>query len=441
MIKKGGIISKIDKGSLAESAGLNVGDKIIEVNDMPVNDLIDLNFALSDEEVNIIIEDSLGNKKTHYFQKRFDDSIGIELEKAVFDSVRQCANNCVFCFIDQMPEGLRESLYVKDDDYRMSFLHGNYITMTNMGERDFKRIRSFNLSPLYVSVHTMNPNLRQKMMNHRSADKIVEYLKSLEEWGIDVHVQIVMCPGYNDGEELLYTLNTLYNDYSNIIDVAVVPVGLSKYRDGLPTLVSVDKAKAIETINIVKSIQEKAQKERNNSFVYLADEFYLKAEIDYPEASYYDDFPLLEDGIGMGRKFELDWHKYKTEDPFNYDSEKNIVLITGAAIGEKMSELVAQLNIKNMNVTVLPIENEFFGKTINVTGLLTATDIIRGIKKAEIKRGKKFEGVIIPGVCLRKGVPVFLDDMTIDQVSAELNCDVRICHFATDLLEQLYHWR
>lgn len=441
MTKKGGIISKIEKDSIAEKSGLSVGDKIVKVNQVAVNDLIDLNYALADEEVELIVEDPLGNKHTHYFQKRFGDAMGIEVESAVFDSVRQCANHCVFCFIDQMPEGLRESLYVKDDDYRMSFLHGNYITFTNMGERDWQRIKAFNLSPLYVSVHTMNGELRKTMMNHRSADKIVEYLHMLDDHFIDVHVQIVMCPGYNDGEELKYTLNTLYNDFNNVLDVAVVPVGLTKHREDLPALIPVNKEKALETIEIVKPIQEKSQKERKNSFVYLADEFYLQAGIPYPDDDYYDGFPLLEDGIGMGRKFDIDWHAYMTDDAYSYESKKDILLIVGTAIGQKMKELISTLDIDNMDVTVLPVENHFFGTTINVTGLLTSQDIIASVKKEVERRGKAFDGIIIPGVCLRKGVPVFLDDATVDDVVEALGTDVRICHFATDLLEQLYHWR
>ncbi len=441
MSKKGGIISKIEKGSLAEKAGLSVGDKILSVNDMPVKDLIDLNFALSDEEVEILVEDSLGNTKSHYFQKRFGDAMGMELETAVFDSIRQCANRCIFCFIDQMPKGLRESLYVKDDDYRMSFLHGNYITFTNITPMDIQRIKAFHLSPLYVSIHTMNGELRKKMMNHCQAHRIVDYLAEMRDSDIEIHGQIVMVPGYNDGAELEYTLETLYKDYPNVVDVAVVPIGISKYREGLAEVESVTKEKALETIAIVEKIQKKARKERKESFVYLADEFYLKAEIEYPKSGAYDGFPLLEDGIGMGRKFEEEWHAYHTKKECSYEEKKDVVLVTGTAIGEFMNGLVSELDIPNLNITVLPVTNTFFGSSINVTGLLTAQDIISALQEAVKERGNAFDGIIIPGVCLRKGVPVFLDDATVDDVEKALQTDVRICHFAEDLQEQLHHWR
>lgn len=437
MLKNGAKIAKIENDSLAEKAGLCEGDIILEINKEPVNDLIDLNYALADENIEMLVQDALGNTKTHYFQRRFGDSTGIEMESAVFDSIRQCANQCVFCFIDQMPKGMRDSLYVKDDDYRMSFLHGNYITLTNMTERDWQRIIAFHLSPLYVSLHTTNGPLRQKMMKHIGADKVLAHLRRLEENDIDVHVQIVMCPGFNDGEELRSTIETLYNTYTNILDVAVVPVGITKFRDDLPQIPPVNESKAQETIAIVEPLQNISRAERGNSFVYLADEFYLQAKCEFPDVQAYDDFPLLEDGIGMGRKFALEWAEYTTEDAYTYTKPLQVVLPVGAAIGESMKALLQTLDIPNLEVTVLPINNDFFGRTINVTGLLTAQDIIKQIKETK----QHFDGVIIPGVCLRKGVPVFLDDQTIEDVEKALATDVRVCHFATDLLEQLNHWR
>lgn len=437
MKNKGGLISAIEQGSLAQQTGLKVGDRIVSVNDQLVTDLIDMNFALSEEHVKIMVEDSLGNSKTHYFQRRFGDTIGIEVEEAVFDSVRQCANNCVFCFIHQMPKGMRESLYVKDDDYRMSFLHGNFITLTNMTDRDWKRIESFHLSPLYVSIHTTNGELRERMINHIGAGKIKEHLHRLESHGIDVHGQIVMCPGYNDQDELRKTLEDLYNEFTNILDVAVVPVGLTQFRDDLPTIQPVDKKMALETIALVKPIQEKARKERGTSFVYLADEFYIQGQAPFPSNEEYDGFMLLEDGIGMARKFDLDWQSYVPSNPLPYEKPTRIAIVVGTAIGEQMKERVQALHIDHLTIDVIPVENTFFGTTINVTGLLTATDIIRAIKCAEVT----YDGVIIPGVCLRKGVPVFLDDATVDDVEKALDTQVRICHFATDCLEQLYRWR
>lgn len=437
MSKNGAKIAKIEKDSIADKIGLHEGDTILEINKEKVNDLIDLNYALADESIEILVQNSLGVTQTHYFQKRFGDTTGIEMENAVFDSIRQCANNCVFCFIDQMPEGMRESLYVKDDDYRMSFLHGNFITLTNMAERDWNRIRAFHLSPLYVSLHTTNGDLRKTMMKHNGADKILKHLAWLKENDIEIHAQIVMCPGYNDNEELRSTVETLYTSFDNVLDIAIVPIGLTKFRDNLPQIPPVDEIKAKETIAIIEPFQKKARLERGHSFVYLADEFYLQAKREYPSPDEYDDFGLLEDGIGMGRKFSLDWENYKTEDAYTYEKPFRVALPTGTAIGNDMKAFMKNLEIPNLEVSVIPIENKFFGSAINVTGLLTAQDIIEQVKGLN----ETFDGIIIPGVCLRKGVPIFLDDRTVHDVEQALGIEVRICHFATDLLEQLNHWR
>ncbi len=439
MKPKGGMITKVESGSPAEKAGLKPGDRIIAVNEERVNDLIDLTFALSDESAHIQIENELGEQHTHYFQKRFGDAVGIELESAVFDSVRQCANQCVFCFIDQMPKGMRASLYVKDDDYRMSFLHGNFITLTNMGPRDWERIRALHLSPLYISLHTLNGDLRSKMMKHKSANTIKEALHRLEDYGIDFHGQIVMCPGYNDGDDLENTLKLLLREFTNALDVAIVPVGLTRFRDDLATLTAIDKDKAIETINRVSKWQGIAKREKGYNFAYLADEFYLKAEVPFPLEEEYDGFHLLEDGIGMGRKFASDWEAYPHKKHF-YEEKMHIALVTGTSIHKTIKKQVDSLIIENLKIDVLGVENLYFGTTINVTGLLTYTDIVRTVKE-EKKRGVNYDAVIVPGVCLRKGEPVFLDDKTIEDMELELMIPIRVCHFATDLLEQLYHWR
>lgn len=436
MKPKGGIIASVETGSLAEKAGLHKGDRILTVNKEKVNDLIDLSFAFADEKIEIEIEDELGNRNTHYFQKRFGENVGLELESAVFDSIRQCANKCVFCFIDQMPKGMRDSLYVKDDDYRMSFLHGNFITLTNMGERDWERIRRLHLSPLYISLHTTNGELRKKMMWHPRANEINESLHRLEGYGINFHGQIVMCPGYNDGQELEATIENLLINYENSLDVAIVPVGLTKFREDLADLTPIDKDKALETISLVEKWQKVALEKRGYHFAYLADEFYLKAEREFPPEEAYDDFSLLEDGIGMGRKFAMEWEAYPHE-AITYEVPKKVALVTGTSVGESMRKHVETLHISNLQVDVIPVENYYFGTTINVTGLLTYHDITRAIKEAP----EAYDALIIPGVCLRKGVPVFLDDKTVEDVEKELGIEVRVCHFATDFLEQLYHWR
>lgn len=251
--QKEGIISAVESGSLAEKNGLRPGDRIVSVNDRNVGDIIDLTFALSDEDVHMVVRDSLGHTQSHYFQKRFDEGLGISVESAVFDHIRQCSNQCSFCFIDQMPRGMRESLYVKDDDYRMSFLYGNFITLTNLTDNDLDRIRRLHLSPLYVSVHTTNGTLRKQMMKNPRAGDICAMLEKLADCGIQMNTQIVLCPGVNDGSELETTLEKLYSYGEAILSVAIVPVGLSRFRDRLAPLSAFDEASARRAIRVVEN--------------------------------------------------------------------------------------------------------------------------------------------------------------------------------------------
>lgn len=435
--QKEGIISAVESGSLAEKNGLRPGDRIVSVNDRNVGDIIDLTFALSDEDVHMVVRDSLGHTQSHYFQKRFDEGLGISVESAVFDHIRQCSNQCSFCFIDQMPRGMRESLYVKDDDYRMSFLYGNFITLTNLTENDLDRIRRLHLSPLYVSVHTTNGTLRKQMMKNPRAGDICAMLEKLADCGIQMNTQIVLCPGVNDGSELETTLEKLYSYGEAILSVAIVPVGLSRFRDRLTPLSVFDEASARRAIRVVEKWQKKSRQERERSFAYLGDEFYLTARMPMPPASWYDGFPELEDGIGMMRKFEEQWKAHEHPAVSGPEHPTKVVLPCGTLIGKWLHHASDTLHIPNLQVHVMPVENDYFGHGVHVTGLLTAEDIMKSVSALPFRP----DGLIIPGVTLRKGEPVFLDDVTLKQFESDCKIPVKVCQFADDFLDTVYQWK
>ena len=272
-----GIISNVKTDSIGAQIGLVPGDRLLEVNGQAVQDIIDLSFALAEEEIELLIERISGEHELITLEKDYDEELGLEFESAVFDKVRQCANKCVFCFVDQMPAGMRESLYIKDDDYRLSFLYGNFVTLTNLGQRDINRIARLHLSPLYVSVHTTNGELREKMLNSSQAGKILDQLNELVEHGIELHTQVVLCPGFNDGAELERTIKDLYAMHPSVLSLAVVPVGLTRYRENCHPLTTFSCEAAMQVIEMVHKWQKKCRKDSETGFVYLADEFYLSA--------------------------------------------------------------------------------------------------------------------------------------------------------------------
>lgn len=430
------VISSIETGSPAAQQGLRPGDAIVSVNGQSVQDLIDLNFALADEKIHLVVDGQDGLRDC-YFQKRFGEDVGITMESAVFDHIQQCYNNCIFCFIEQMPPGMRPSLYVKDDDYRMSFLTGSFITLSNLQEEDLKRIRQYHLSPLHVSVHTTNGRLRQKMMRQELTADIWKQLQSLAEYDIDMYCQIVLVPGYNDGEEFTRTLRDLEKLKPNVLGIAVVPLGMTKFRENCEALppVSVDCARDI--LRRAEAFQKRSRAEGSGSFVYLADEFYLKAGVPLPANEYYDGYEQIEDGIGMLRLFEQQWHQWTGEVRKSYDQPLRLALFTGTLAAPFLQSLVDEIEVENLSLAVIPVENEYFGKQINVAGLLTAQDLLQAWEKI---RGD-WDGLIIPGTALRKGENIFLDDVTLDEFRQKVGVPVQVSEFAPQLKSLLYHWK
>ncbi|HML31637.1 MULTISPECIES: DUF512 domain-containing protein [Sporomusa] len=431
-----GIISNVKSDSIGAEIGLMPGDRLLEVNGEVVQDIIDLSFALAEEEIELLIERSSGEQELITLEKEYDEDLGLEFESAVFDKVRQCANKCIFCFVDQMPPGMRESLYIKDDDYRLSFLYGNFVTLTNLGVKDISRIARLHLSPLYVSVHTTNGELRERMLGGRQAGKIMDQLNELADKGIDFHTQVVLCPGVNDGRELDRTIRDLYALKPSVLSLSIVPVGLTRYRDHCHPLIKFSAAAAEEVTELVHEWQKKCREELEESFVYLADEFYLAAGKEFPSYESYDGFRQLENGVGLVRSFLAEWE----EEPVmaaGYTEPQVIDVICGISAEKILVPLLAELAVPNLTVRVIAVENRFFGSDVTVTGLLTGGDIIEALKRLPGSR----TGIIIPGVALRKGEQVFLDDTTPADIAAELGAPVRSAYFAQDLKQLLAAWR
>lgn len=433
---KGGIISAIHQGSLAEELELVPGDKIISINEQELTDIIDLSFALADEEIEMLIEHENGEQEIIAFEKDMDEELGAEFESAVFGKIRQCANNCYFCFVDQVAPNMRDSLYIKDDDYRLSFLYGNFVTMTNMGPRDLERIHRLHLSPLYISVHTTNPKLRGEMLRTKRGELIMEQLAKLNEADVEYHTQVVLCPGLNDGAELDRTIQDIISMQPYAKTLGIVPVGLTKFRENCYPLKTFDGQGAKKVIEQVRHWQEKMRKQIGKNFIYLSDEFYLLAGEPLPKAEEYDGFPQLDNGIGLTRNFIEQWKETEIN-PNNYQKLLNLDIICGKSAGKVIKNLVDELNIDNLNANVLALENEFFGHEVTVTGLLTGQDIIKNLKQNKANR----DGIIIPSCALREGEDIFLDDYTLEDIKKAFpDEEVKVASDAIMLKNLLADW-
>lgn len=424
-------ICKILKDSIAEELGIEVGDKIISINGNQIKDIIDYRFLMADEYVEVEIEKSDKQQWILEIEKDYDEKLGIEFEDAIMDDARSCSNKCIFCFIDQLPKGMRKSLYFKDDDSRLSFLQGNFVTLTNMKDDDIDRIIRYRISPINISVHTTNGDLRKSMLNNRFAGDIYDKLKKLATAGIQMNCQIVSCPGVNNGKELVNTIQDLYKLHPYIENVAVVPVGVTMHREGLFQLKLYNKELATEEIKSVRKLQDIYEYEIHEPFVRLSDEFYITAGIEVPEDKFYSGFKQLEDGIGMIRFFR-DTIK-KDLDKLNKDNKGSFTMVTGVSAYEEI--LMASKNIMASNskidIKVEKIINKVFGETITVAGLLTGKDIIDNLREKELG-----EFIIIPKNMLRSGEEVFLDDVTLNKMKSELGKEVLVCDYTgEDLID------
>lgn len=431
-----GVILRVLEGSIAEELELVPGDKIIAVNDMPLRDIIDFSFAMADEEIELLVEHADGEQELIEFDKDYDEDFGVEFEHAVFDGIRPCANHCYFCFVDMIAPDMRHSLSIKDDDYRLSFLYGNFVTLTNMGAADFSRIERFHLSPLYVSVQCTNPVLRAEMLRYKGAADILGQLTKLENAGADYHTQVVLCYGLNDGEELERTIRDITARRPHALSLAIVPVGLTKHRTDPFPLVQFDREGAARVIDQVEEWQARMRAEEGRTFIYLGDEFYFLAGREVPPAEMYDGFPQLDNGIGLTRNFIEEWTNAGASMDAE-DDEARIAVISGTAVAPVMEQLARELDPDVRRIHVLPVVNEHFGATVNVSGLLTGHDIMQVLNTLT----HEVDGVLIPASALREGEDVFLDDMSLDTMRASFP-SVRIEPVATgrDYREALAAW-
>lgn len=408
-----GIILSVLPGSLAEELELVPGDRIVAVNGQELRDIIDLSFAMADETIELFVEHADGEQEIIEFEKELDEELGVEFESAVFDGIRTCANHCYFCFVDMIAPNMRSSLSVKDDDYRLSFLYGNFVTLTNMGPRDFERVKKYHLSPLFVSVQCMDPKLRSQMLRCPGAAKIASQLDRLRDAGAQYHTQVVLCAGLNDGEQLERTIREIVARRPYALSLAIVPVGLTKYRKDPFPLKQFDREGAARVIDQVEKWQHRMQQEEGRTFVYLGDEFYFLAGRAVPGSEFYDGFPQLDNGIGLTRSFINDW---EAEDmpATAYAEPVYLDVVTGMAVAPVIRALAESVQLKNMHIRIVPVENVHFGPAVNVSGLLTAQDILKTLQSLPGPR----TGILLPEPALRAGEDIFLDDMTLGEFAA-----------------------
>lgn len=417
----GAVIERVEEGSIAAEAGLAPGDEIIAINGSPVNDLIDYRYLCADEHVDIEVRKADGEEWLIEIDKDCDEELGIGFTSETFDGLRRCQNHCVFCFLDQMPVGMRRSLYVRDDDYRLSFLHGNFVTLTNLRPEDIERIIALRLSPLYVSVHATDPDVRRRLLRNRRAGEIVPLLKRLCEAGIEVNCQVVLCPGYNDGEVLDRTIADLADLWPRALSLAVVPVGLTRFRAGLPEIKAVGPAEAEAVIAQVEGWQTRLAERGVTDFLYLADELYLIAGRPLPRYEEYGNFPQLENGVGLVRLFEEEFKVAEARFPAAI-RPRRVRIVTGVSAGSLIKGLAARLErVQGMRAEVLVVENEFFGPTVTVAGLLTGRDIL-----AALRGRAPVDEVLIPAAALRYEGDRFLDDLTPAELAKEIGQKVTI---------------
>lgn len=417
----GGKIIYVASGGLAGELGLVPGDEILSINGVRLRDLIDLSFAMADEEITLFVRHADGQEEVIDFDKDIDEELGVEFESAVFDGIRCCGNHCYFCFVDQVPPQMRSALYIKDDDYRLSFLYGNFVTLTNIREEDFQRIARHHLSPLHISVQTTNPVLREKMLGSARAKELHSQLDRFARDGIEFHSQVVLCPGLNDGNELRRTIEEIWQRRPYALSLAIVPVGLTKYREGCYPLSLFDSSEAGKVIDLVSEYQKQFREETGESFVYLGDEFFFIAGRDLPEMEQYDGFPQLDNGVGLARSFLDDWYNaQKAAGDDIKESDKPVTILTGTGIQPLIDRLVKEFSAvhgNNMH-NVVPVTNDFFGESVNVSGLLTGSDIRKVIADLR-KRNNLQERVVVPASCLRSGDGVFLDDDTLESLEKD----------------------
>jgi putative radical SAM enzyme (TIGR03279 family) len=430
----GALIARVRPGSIAEEADLRPGDRLLSINDQSLSDLIDYKYLISDEHLVLSVRKGDGDLWEIEIEKEFDEDLGLEFESATFDVMRECGNRCVFCFVDQNPPGLRPSLYVYDDDYRLSCLQGNFVSLTNLTPEDWERIGRLHLSPMYVSVHAMDPDLREKLLGTPKARHIREQLDFLRDHHVTVHAQIVLCPGLNDGSQLEYTLTELARYHPSVQSVAVVPVGLTRSRESLPTLRVITRDEAAALIEQAQRLQSRFLSELGTRFVWLADEFFLSFGFPLPDSAHYEGLPQMENGVGLAREFLSDFAAAMQKAEGIPRREYRVTAVTGRLGAKVLEPVIAQLRRLDVQIELRALDNHLFGPKITVTGLLTGLDLMAQLK------GKDLGGeLLVPAEMVRidGSEARFLDDITVAMLSEELGVPVVVLSGAGELVNHL----
>lgn len=412
-------ISYVEPNSLAEEAGIEEGDKLISINGHKFHDILEYRYLAADAEVELEILKKDGGTEIIAIENDYED-LGIDFRQELIKEAQSCRNKCIFCFIDQLPKGMRETVYFKDDDTRLSFLQGNYVTLTNMSDEEIDRLIKMHVSPINISVHTTNPELRVKMLKNPNAAKIYEIMKRFAANDIYMNCQIVLCPGYNDKAELDRTITDMAALYPYVASCSAVPVGLTRYRDGLCPLTPFTPETAFETVRQIESYQRKFKRKFGTNMIYASDEFYIKAGLPLPAAEEYDGFPQIENGVGLISSMQEEFDEaIKLVEPKEYP--RRIAIATGEIAGDFIRSLTDRLTEKcsGLSVTVYPVKNNFFGGGVNVSGLVTAGDIIAALKDEPI-----YDELLIPDCMLRDGEDIFLDNITLDELAERLGTPV-----------------
>ncbi len=429
-------ISHVLPDSLAKEIGFEAGDAIISINGTPLRDLIDYQFLCADEVLELEVLDTKGKKHQVEIEKEYDQDLGLEFETALFDGLIQCNNRCPFCFIDQQPPGKRKTLYFKDDDYRLSFLYGSYLTLTNLTENQWRRIEQMRLSPLYVSVHATEPDLRIRLLKNSRAGLILEQLKWFQTRELQIHAQIVVCPGINDGQHLEKTILDLVSfyqeDWPTVASIAVVPVGLTRFRPTDDPLIPVTPQKALEVITQVQTLQKRFYQQYQTNVVWLADEWFLIARKELPLEADYEDYPQIGNGVGSIRQFIKEFQRVaKKRLPESITPARHLSWVVGNAVEYAFEPLVKQLNqVAGLKIELLPLKSQYWGQEITVTGLLTGSDLLTGLV------GKNLgQAILLPTVMLKHDEERFLDDLTVEEVSQKLNMPIYPVNGVEELLD------
>ena len=428
------VVATVEPGSIGEELGFEPGDQLLSINGVRPRDLIDFRYLCVEEELSLEVRDTNGELHRVDLEKDADDGLGLGFTEALFDGLRQCNNNCPFCFIDQQPPGHRDSLYLKDDDFRLSFLYGSYLTLTNLKDADWQRIEEQRLSPLFVSVHATEPELRSRLLVNQRAGLLMDQLAWFDQHDLQIHAQVVVCPGLNDGEALARTLSDLARfatgDWPAVLSAAVVPVGLTRFRPEEDGLIPVDGPCARKVIAQVEQIQAEFQSALGSRFAWLSDEWYLMAGLPLPPRADYEDLPQQENGVGSIRAFLEALDEASNELPQSVSCPRRCSWVVGSIVKSALQPVTQRLNaVEGVNLQLFGLPSPYWGQDQVVTGLLTGQDLLDGLTGQDLG-----DELLLPSVTMRQGQPVFLDDMTLETVQAQLPVPIRVVHGAADIV-------